>query len=102
MSISFNKFFGDREHTFALTDDMIAELERLTGEGIGAIYSRAVTGGFSLGTLKEIIRLGLIGGGASTEHAKRLTDTYATDRAIAEILPLALDVLQARWGEAEE
>lgn len=93
-------FFGDGEHAFALTDDMIAELERITDLGIGAIYLRAVNMQFALIDLVEIIRLALIGGGASPEKAMRLTDAYGRNRPIAELYPLAMDILDARWGDA--
>ena len=33
-------FFGDGEKTFALTTPMIHELERKTGHGVLALYSR--------------------------------------------------------------
>lgn len=91
-------FFGDGEHTFALTDDMITELERLTKVGIGALYLRAVNLQFNIADLIEIIRLGLIGGGTNPEKAAQLTDTYARNRPIDELYPLALDILDARWG----
>jgi len=95
-------FFGDGEHIFALTDDMIAELERIADLGIGALYLRTVNMAFKLVDLVEIIRLGLIGGGATPEKAMRLTDTYARNRPVDELFPLALDVLDARWGGTEE
>ena len=37
MKLAHTAFFGDGEHTFALTDDMIIELERLADLGIGAL-----------------------------------------------------------------
>jgi hypothetical protein len=95
-------FFGDGDHTFALTDDMITELERLSDVGIGALYLRAVNMQFNIADLIEIIRLGLIGGGTTPEQAMRLTDTYARNRPIDELYPLALDILDARWGGAVE
>ncbi|WP_306113266.1 MULTISPECIES: gene transfer agent family protein [unclassified Roseovarius] len=95
-------FFGDGDHAFALTDDMIAELERLSGLGIGALYLRAVNMDFSLANLVEIIRLGLIGGGADPKTAMQLTDTYARNRPIAELYPLAMDILDARWGDTKD
>ena len=33
--IAHTAFFGDGEHRFALTDEMIQELEAVTGVGIG-------------------------------------------------------------------
>jgi hypothetical protein len=96
------QFFGDQKHTFALTDEMIHELERKTELGIGALYLRAVNLAFSLTDLTEVIRLGLIGGGLNPEQAKTLTTTYGTNRPIHELYPLALDILDARWGEPKD
>jgi hypothetical protein len=98
MNIHHTGFFGDAEHTFKLTDDMIAELERLTGVGIGALYQRAVAMQFSAADLTNIIRLGLIGGGMNPQQAKTLTDTYAVNRPMSETFPVALDILDARWN----
>lgn len=89
-------FFGDGEHSFALTDDMITELERLADLGIGALYLRCVNMQFTLSDLVEVIRLGLIGGGTTPEQAARLTDTYGRNRPIDELYPLAVDILDAR------
>lgn len=96
--ISVTKFFGDAERTFCLTDLMIQELERLTGTGIGALYLRAVAGQFALTDIVETIRLALIGGGASPQMAADLVQTYGHNRPMAEIFPLALDILDARWS----
>lgn len=100
--IAHNAFFGDGEQRFALTDEMIRELENLTGTGIGALYLRAVAMQFALSDIVEVIRLGLIGGGATPEEAHRLTHTYARRRPIAETFPLALDILDARWNGKQE
>jgi tail tube GTA-gp10-like protein len=96
--MNLSKFFGDGPHTFALTDSMITELERLTEVGIGALYLRAVGMQFTIADLIEIIRLGLIGGGANPEQAMRLTHLYARNQPIGELYPLALDILDARWN----
>lgn len=101
MTITHRAFFGDAERSFTLTDPMIAELERLTGTGIGGLFLRLTRSDFRLGDLVEIIRLGLIGAGTAPEDAARLVETYARHRPIAEILPLALDVLDARWNGTE-
>lgn len=95
--IQHDSFFGDGTHAFALTDPMIAELERVTGMGIGALYQRTVAMQFHNAHLVEIIRLGLIGGGMAPEQALHLTETYAKNRPFEEIVPLALDILDARW-----
>ena len=98
MTITHRTFFGDGERSFTLTDPMITELERLTSTGIGGLFLRITRNDFRLGDLVEIIRLGLIGGGTSPEVAVRLVESYARHRPIGEILPLALDVLDARWS----
>lgn len=101
MTITHRAFFGDGERAFTLTDPMIAELERLTGTGIGSLFLRLTRSDFRLNDLTEVIRLGLIGGGTSPEDAARLVETYGRHRPIAEVLPLALDILDARWNGTE-
>ncbi|HEV7335544.1 MAG TPA: gene transfer agent family protein [Bosea sp. (in: a-proteobacteria)] len=91
-------FFGDGEKTFALTDPMAKELEQKAGIGIGALYQRLMSAHFYLADLTETIRLGLIGAGTSPADAQRLVETYATDRPVMEIVPLALDIVEARWS----
>lgn len=102
--ISHTAYFGDGEKTFTLTDTVIAELQHKTGVGIGALFRRVIEyREFRLTDITEIIRLGLIGGGVNPQEAQRLVDTYAKDRPIDETLPLALDILDARWnGKPEE
>lgn len=100
MTLDHTAFFGDADHTFILTDDMIAELERIADLGIGAFYLRAVNMQFMLADLIEVIRLGLIGGGTAPERAAQLVDTYARNQPIHDLYPLALDILDARWGGA--
>lgn len=101
MTITHRAFFGTGERAFALTDPMIVELESLTDTGIGALFLRLSRNDFRLVDLIEVIRLGLIGGGTRPEEAARLVDAYARQRPIAELLPLALDVLDARWSGTE-
>lgn len=101
MTITHRAFFGTEERNFTLTDPMIAELERLTETGIGALFSRVVRSDFRLPDLVETIRLGLIGGGTNPQEAAQLVDTYAKHRPLGEILPLALDILDARWSGKE-
>jgi hypothetical protein len=90
-------FFGDGEKTFALTNEMIHELERKTGIGIGALYVRVIRQDFHFDDLVEIVRTGLIGGGTPPIDAQGLIDAYAKTRPIVELLPLAFEILDARW-----
>jgi hypothetical protein len=101
--ISARAFFGDRDQTFTLTDPLLSELERITGLGVGAIYYQFTSFAVPTETLREIIRLGLIGGGTAPHDAKRLVETYASNRPITELFPLAFAVLDARWtGTADK
>lgn len=102
IEISHVGFFGDGLKTFCLTDEMVAELERIAGVGIGALYLRVATAQFTVAEMTAIIRLGMIGGGMQPELAKGLIDTYARNCPLGDLFPLALDVLDARWsGKAQ-
>ncbi|WP_028712800.1 gene transfer agent family protein [Paracoccus sp. J55] len=100
--IAATAFFGDKERLFTLSDDMVTELEAKTETGIGVLYQRLLGHAFKLADLSEVIRLGLIGGGTSPEEADRLVGTYARNRPVAEVLPLATVILAARWLGADE
>ncbi len=90
-------YFGDGEKNFALTPEMILELERKTGVGIAALYARFMQQDFHFFDMVEIIRTGLIGGGTSPADAQTLVDTFAKPRPVMEVFPLAFDILDARW-----
>ncbi len=94
-------YFGDSDKTFALTAEMIFELERKSGVSIAALYARFMRQEFHFADILEIIRTGLIGGGTSPEDARTLVDTYAKSRPIMEVFPLAFDILDARWSGSE-
>lgn len=96
-------FFGDAERTFLLTPDLIIELERKTGAGIGSLCKRLFAGEFKHSEITETIRLALIGGGTSPKDADALVAAYALKRPFAEIFPLAVAILNALWfGEAKQ
>lgn len=87
-------FFGDGERAFALPPELIMELERKTGAGIGLLCRRVFDRSFALADLTETIRLALIGGGASPMEAAALVATYAAGRPISETFPLAAAILE--------
>ena len=97
MSITVTLFFGDRERPFVLTDELVIELETQTGTAIGTLFQRLMAQAFKLADLAELIRLGLIGGGENPKEAERLVNSYARNRPIAEVLPLATEIMAARW-----
>lgn len=97
--IQHRAFFGDAEYTFCLTDPMLAELEKITGLGVGALYfSMMPKLAYPVSHLREIIRLGLIGGGMNPERANRLCEAYGVNRPLAEVMGLAFDILAVRWN----
>ena len=96
-------FFGDAERKFRLPPELILELERKTGAGIGALCQRLFAGSFSHLDITETIRLALIGGGTSPKDADALVSAYALNRPLSETYPLAVSVLETLWfGAAKE
>lgn len=91
---AFRMFLGDAELDFRLTPDLIVELERVVGQGIGGFSRRFFGGDFHHAHMLAVIRLGLIGGGASPKEAADLLATYATPRPIMEVFPVAVGVLE--------
>ena len=100
-AITVRAFLGDGERAFALTDDMVLELERITGQGIGRTFADMTAMRFAFPHVAETIRLALIGGGTSPAEAMRLSDTWVRNRPLAETFPVALAILEARWNGAE-
>lgn len=96
--IEHRAFFGDGEKLFALTDDQITELERLTGEAIGLFYQRFIAAQFRFVELTHIIRLSLIGGEMPPQDAHDLVSAYSKITPIHDIFKLAFDILEMRWS----
>jgi hypothetical protein len=96
-------FFGDAERAFLITPELIAELERKTGAGIGALCQRLFAGQFSHADITQTIRLALIGGGSSPSEADALVSAYALGRPLSETYPIAVSILETLWfGEAKQ
>lgn len=74
--IKHSAFFGDAQREFALNPKLIAELERVTGAGIGGLSKRFFAGEFKSSELTEILRLSLIGGDTDAEEAAALVAVY--------------------------
>jgi hypothetical protein len=95
-------FFGDGEKNFALTDEMIHELERKTGVGILALHTRFRAMAAHFSDLIEVIRTGLIGAGTSPEEAHKLVSIYSRSMLITDLYLLAFDVFDARFSGKPE
>lgn len=92
--IGHRAFFGDGEKTFAFpTRELIEELERKTGFGIGALFRRFRATEYSLSDVLQTIRLGLIGGGIAPVEADQLVTVYGVGRPLAEIFAVADGVI---------
>ena len=90
-------FFLDKDRSFKLGSKEIAELERLTDTGIGALCSRVFGNAFRHVDLIETIRLGLIGGGCHPFEASHLVTLYVEDRPLDRYLPIATGILSGLW-----
>ncbi|MBX4874428.1 gene transfer agent family protein [Rhizobium bangladeshense] len=89
-------FFGDSQKAFAFpTRELIEELERKTGHGVGALFRRFRTSEYSLSDVLQVIRLGLVGGGTSPAEADQLVSIYGVGRPLAEIFAVADGVITA-------
>lgn len=87
--------FAGRTRRFQLRIGEIGELERLCGAGIGAIQLRLAGHQFRFADIREAVRLGLEGGGASEPEATGLVMRYVDRAPIAEHIQLAADILSA-------
>ncbi|NKM86359.1 gene transfer agent family protein [Rhizobium laguerreae] len=86
-------FFGDGEKQFLLSHDLVIELERKTGTGIGSISRRFYSGDFKLSELLHVSRLALIGGGSDPEEADALVTTFAPRMSVTKLYELLLPVM---------
>lgn len=101
MSTKYREFFGDKEHDFHMTAELIGELERVTDAGIGKLCKRLFAGDFSHNDICETIRLSLIGGGLDPQVAANLVRVYAMDAPLGRVYPLAVSILEAAWFGAD-
>lgn len=89
-------FFGDGQKVFAFPNrELIEELERKTGVGVGALFRRFRTSDYSLSDVLQVIRLGLIGGGISPVEADQLVTVYGVGRPLGEIFSVADGVISS-------
>ncbi|UXS08694.1 gene transfer agent family protein [Agrobacterium tumefaciens] len=90
--------FADGTYKFALTWDLASEWEKTTDRSMYATLLHAVrTGIVNLNDAREILRLGLIGGGMTPTDALRLVRTYVENRPAAENFPLVVRVMDAAF-----
>lgn len=87
--------FAGRKRRFQLRLGEVEELERLAGAGVGEIALRLSTHRFKLADVRETIRLGLQGGGASETDATALVMSYVDDHPLTDNIGLAAKIISA-------
>ena len=88
--------WAGEERTFRLTVQQILELEQRCSAPVALVYNRVQRGEYSIEDVRQTVRLGLIGGGASPADAARLMSGYGYPaRPLAELWALARVVLHA-------
>src|SRR5262245_42215632 len=86
--------WGDGEHKFNIAKlKLILELEENCKAGVAEIYYRISNGKWKWEDIRETLRLGLQGGGATPQKAMRLINRYCDDRPWTESLLTAQEVL---------
>ncbi|AWO95264.1 gene transfer agent family protein [Bradyrhizobium diazoefficiens] len=90
----YTAFFGDGEHSFKLTPEMIHELETKCGSGVGMIANRLFSRNFAQADVIETIRCALIGGGETPKRAHELIVAYVNGRPLIETYELAAKILE--------
>jgi hypothetical protein len=85
---------AERRRRFELLLGEMAELERLTGSGIGAIFMRLGSHQFTHWDVWDTIRLGLEGGGMPAIEASALVLRHQ-DEPLIDFLPLAGAIVAA-------
>lgn len=90
-------FWADGEHTFRLAIRQMRELQEKTGVGPYKVLERLRDHDWRVDEIREVIRLGLIGGGMSPADAYRLVVRYVDEyeTPLLEHIPVAMNVLMA-------
>lgn len=96
--------FGDGEHTFNIRKLKQAfELQDKCGCGVGEVLTRLRAAKFYVNDFREVIRLGLIGGGMAPVAALTLVTRYVDERPWSESVMTAVAIiLRAYAGSPEE
>jgi len=95
--------FGDGTYSFRLGWGELQKLQEACDAGPFAIFNRLGDYSFKAQDVREILRLGLIGGGLEPTKALQLVRDYVEERPLMENVPLCQAVLgSALVGAPEE
>ncbi len=88
--------FADGTFKFGLTWDLAAEWEKTTERSLYAtLLNTTRTGVVLLNDARELVRIGLIGGGTAPKDALRLVRTYVENRPAEENFELVVKIVDA-------
>lgn len=93
--------WGDGEHTFRLAYKQLRELQDKTGCGPEELAQRIASGKWRVDDLREVLRLGLIGGGMEPTSALTLVIRYFDGRPLLESKQPAYLILLAILAQPE-
>lgn len=85
--------WGDGEHVFRLAIPQLLELEEKCNAGAIEILNRLMASRWRTNDVREVIRLGLIGGGKDPVTAHAHTIRYVDERPLLESVPPAIAIL---------
>lgn len=94
--------WAGKERLFRLTVGAAFDLEEATGEALGTIFIRVVSGHWKLPYVYETLRITLIAGGMSVVDAKRLMDRHFEDQPFLESATLAGRILTDAMAGVED
>lgn len=92
----YDEYFGDAVYRFNLIPgnwDLLIELERKIEKGLFVLFRELTIGNAKVMEAREVIRLGLIGGGKAPKDAETLVRTYFDLSPLSEGVSLAVSVL---------
>lgn len=87
--------FADGPHTFLLDWDRLIEFERSHGPAFRLFHEMTANRSASKETIREVIRLALIGGGTKPLEALQLVTTYVQGYPAMDSFELALGIIEA-------
>lgn len=89
------KDWADGTYSFRLAYGQWLELQEAVGCGPLELYVNMLQRKWRVQQLREIIRIGLIGGGATPPAALRLVKLYVEERPMMESVQIALEIVAA-------
>lgn len=95
--------WADGHHAFRLGIGELEELQEKTGAGPFEVLRRLNAGTWRLAEVREPLRLGLIGGGATAADARKLVDRYAgPGQILGAVGPASAVIYAALVGAPDE